>query len=264
MDQQPMEEQQFGEINHVHAETFELEYDEKRSFKKFRLLSKCSFLLYHITSILVSFSRIETNHLFVSYCIALVGMLISTSNMMRYEYAHYKIYGRIFSSLEEFKLWRSKQFPVLNYVFGGLEIMLQIYFLIDSWPLKFDTFAAYELSIGLLQIQIILLIMLGALLALFSCCMVLCSGSAIQIISSSGSQQGRLPPSPPPPPPNSLTTTIISGEHFIDLERECCICLDKNTKQWVTTRCTHAFHQECIANWTQNSTSCPVCRSNLF
>jgi len=271
MNQEPNEGPPLGERNHVHMATFEFVYDEKRSWKKCHILTKSLLLGYHITSILVSIALIETNdHLFISYCIALIGMSISTFNLIRYEYAHYKIYGRIFRSLEEFKFWRMKQLPVLNYVFKGLEIMLQIYFLIVSWPLKFDTFAAYEVSIGLLQIQVILLIMLGALMTMFSCCIAICAaGHSVQVASvtsvASSSRQVQL--HHPAPPPNTLTSTtiIISCETFTDSVRECCICLDKNTTPWITTRCMHSFHQECLAHWTQNNrTTCPVCRSNLF
>lgn len=262
MEQEPIEEQQLGERNHVPMAIFEFVYDEKRSFKKCHVLTKCMLLVYHITSIVASIPRIETNDtLFISYCIALIGMLISTLNTVRYEHAHYKIYGQIFSSLEEFKFWRRKQLPVLNYVFGGLELILQIYFLIASWPLKFDTFAAYEVSIGMLQIQVILLIMLGALMTMFSCCIAICAGHSIQITPSSRP----VPLQGAAPPPNSLTTIIISCETFTDSGGECCICLDKNTNPWVTTRCSHSFHQECIVNWTRNNrATCPICRSNLF
>ena len=267
MNQESNEEQQFGERNYVHMATFEFVYDEKRSLKKCHILTKFMLLIYHITSILVSIPLIETNdNLFISYCIALIGMSISTFNLIRYEHAHYKIYGRIFRSLEEFKFWRRKQLPVLNYVFNGLEVMLQIYFLIVSWPLKFDTFAAYEVSIGLLQIQIILLVMLGALMTMFSCCIAICAaGHSVQVASLTPSSRQVPLHGAAPPPPNSLTTIIISCETFTDSGRECCICLDKNTKPWITTRCSHSFHQECISHWTQNNrATCPVCRSNLF
>ena len=264
MEQEPIEEQQLGERNHVHMATFEFVYDEKRSFKKCHVLTKCMLLVYHTSSILVSIPLIETNNtMFVSYCIALIGMFISTCNMIRVEYAFYKIYGQIFHSLEEFKFWKLQQLPCLNYILSTVELILQIYFLFESWPLKFDKFAAYEVSIGMLQIQVILLIMLGALMTMFSCCIAICAaGHSVQVasVTPSSSRQVQLHHAVP----NSLTTIIISCETFTDSGRECCICLDKNTKPWITTRCSHSFHQECIVHWSQNNPSCPVCRSNLF
>jgi len=90
----------------AHIATFEFQYDETRSLKKSYIFSKCVLLLYHITSIVGSIPRIEINKLFISYCIALIGISISTCNLVRYEYAFYKNYGRIFRSFEEFKFWK--------------------------------------------------------------------------------------------------------------------------------------------------------------
>lgn len=247
-----------------HISTFEFVYDEKRSMKRCQLLSKCVFLLYYVTSTVADIQHVKQDHRFISYCVALTGLLISTCNMARYEYAFYKMYGQIFRSIEEFNFWKISQLPCLNYIFNALEFGLQIYFLCQSWPMNFDKFTAYEVSIGVLQLQTILLIIAYSLFAMLSCCIVLGSGFTVQVIPLSR-RAVQVPPIPPIAPPNTLVSIIISGENFIDSGRECCICLDKNTNPWVTTRCSHSFHEECVSNWTRNNHStCPVCRSNLF
>ena len=59
-----------------------------------------------------------------------------------------------------------------------------------------------------------------------------------------------------------LIPNIIAIRVYIDEENECCICMDKNTNDWVNIPCGHAFHRECISQWLRTSHTCPVCRSS--
>ncbi|KAE9614986.1 hypothetical protein Lal_00048213 [Lupinus albus] len=51
-----------------------------------------------------------------------------------------------------------------------------------------------------------------------------------------------------------------------DSARECCICLSafrNGEKLKVLPGCNHSFHCECVDNWLQNHTNCPLCRASL-
>ena len=42
---------------------------------------------------------------------------------------------------------------------------------------------------------------------------------------------------------------------------QCYICLEKNTKDHVTTLvCGHVYHTSCISNWFPENITCPTCR----
>jgi hypothetical protein len=62
----------------------------------------------------------------------------------------------------------------------------------------------------------------------------------------------------------ALFTTICNPYFFIKPDKnnkmECPICLDKNDKLWVTTRCNHRFHRDCLNEWVRISETCPICR----
>lgn len=51
------------------------------------------------------------------------------------------------------------------------------------------------------------------------------------------------------------------------LSNECAICLGEyEDHEWVKTmpNCFHVFHVSCIDTWFKTSSSCPVCRSDVF
>ena len=62
---------------------------------------------------------------------------------------------------------------------------------------------------------------------------------------------------------NINNTNTINNVIYIDDKKECCICLDKNTTEWVRTPCDHEFHKKCINDWYKTKNTCPICRSNL-
>jgi hypothetical protein len=63
---------------------------------------------------------------------------------------------------------------------------------------------------------------------------------------------------------NATVSAVQPIAVIIDNETECCICLEKNDKLWITTRCTHSFHATCVAEWMRRNPSCPVCRTNII
>ncbi|CAL0327911.1 unnamed protein product [Lupinus luteus] len=83
---------------------------------------------------------------------------------------------------------------------------------------------------------------------------------------------------PPPPPPQGLDSDLIKKlpimlyqvppEHGGGAceESECCICLGEfkdGEKVKVLPKCEHCFHCECVDEWLNHHSSCPLCRSSL-
>ena len=45
---------------------------------------------------------------------------------------------------------------------------------------------------------------------------------------------------------------------------DCPICYEEVTKGTsTTTRCKHVFHKACLERWTEEKTTCPMCRENI-
>jgi hypothetical protein len=56
-------------------------------------------------------------------------------------------------------------------------------------------------------------------------------------------------------------TTPLKGSH-----EDCAICLEPfaNDNGVTVSRCKHAFHQDCLSTWIEQSSSCPLCRQQIF
>ena len=69
--------------------------------------------------------------------------------------------------------------------------------------------------------------------------------------------------------PSSLKS-IVSNYFEIDCDTECCqICLTEYCEGDVVCwspneECVHAFHKECMLDWTVRNPRCPVCRINYL
>jgi len=46
-------------------------------------------------------------------------------------------------------------------------------------------------------------------------------------------------------------------------EEECCICMDAIESDIYKTNCKHYFHKGCMESWLENSSTCPICRSQV-
>ncbi|CAJ1395801.1 unnamed protein product [Effrenium voratum] len=53
---------------------------------------------------------------------------------------------------------------------------------------------------------------------------------------------------------------------FTGEKQQCAICLDAFQEHETLTvlRCAHFFHTQCVANWMQRATHCPLCRTCCF
>merc|ERR1712071_86813 len=57
--------------------------------------------------------------------------------------------------------------------------------------------------------------------------------------------------------------TVVSFEDTP--ESECCICMEDFTSgdYIVMTECKHVFHRSCCQEWLLQSSTCPVCRTDI-
>ena len=84
------------------------------------IFTKCLFLLFYLFSFIlcfgVCFAKTEKNKLGY-YSAILLSIILSTCNKIRYEYVHTKNYGRIFTLLNEYIVWKKQLIiPYLKYI----------------------------------------------------------------------------------------------------------------------------------------------------
>ena len=236
-------------------------YDETRIFKKMCLLLKTLGFGWYVTGAVTCVAHT----MFVPYCIMLTTMFASCCNSARYEYAFYKNHGTIFYSLEEFNEWKKQQLPKLNHAFDAAEVIIKMCFFIASWPLKLTiydnrtgAFSICELDMTVLKIHaVVTLIVYSSALLLFIClwcCFYNPNPNQI-----------------PNPTPNTSHTSQVSPTYaiYVNVNEngsnaiECCICLNQKAEPWVSTRCAHVFHRDCLTAWSQINATCPICRTGL-
>lgn len=242
-------------------------YDEKRKFNQLCLVFKMiGFIFYSRTTVIC-----VNDKLFPWFCIVSSMMFVSICNTLRYEYAFYKVYGTTFQSIDAFKEWKIQQKPHIKTVLDCIEFLIKVVYLYKSIPPL--TFGMYdenddkkfsECVFGgtLLKLHI-MVIMAGysivALLLIFICTDIVYrrmwaprQPRDAAILNSAINAQ------------NARVSAVQPIAVVIDKETECCICLEKNDKMWITTRCTHSFHATCVAEWMKRNPSCPVCRTNII
>jgi hypothetical protein len=226
----------------------EFVYNESRKCQKSLLFTKCLFLLFHLFSFGVCFENIEKNKLGY-YSATLLTIFLSTCNKIRYEYSHTANYGRIFTSPAEFVAWKKQQIiPYLKYSLDFLEYGFHILFLIQTWSFIIDfnksELILYRVSCLFLHLYTILNLFIWICVFILICSSSLFSTWSSLPENANHSQQGRI-------------------EVFVDEDIECCICMDKNSQEWIRTQCNHSFHRECLNNWTNTNNTCPICRKIL-
>ncbi len=102
-------------------------YDNKRIFAKLYVFFKSFGLIFYISTL----SACSNPDFYISMILV---MFLSTINSAHYEYAHFKRYGTIFSSLNEFKEWKKEQYPKLRIFFSSIELAIKIVFFIRTFP----------------------------------------------------------------------------------------------------------------------------------
>lgn len=202
---------------------------DNRRFQIINILIRCIFFIFDLICIAYSYNLIEINSLFYLYCATITAIFVSIANLIRYEIIYFKNKGRIFLSSQEYKLWKTANFSNIKYSFAAIEYVLKIALLFKSPLMKEENL--YYTSIFIIQLNAISIIIIFGLISIYA-----------------------------------FFTTLCNPYFCIKTDRnnkiECPICLDKNDKLWVTTKCNHRFHRECLNEWLQISNNCPICRSS--
>jgi hypothetical protein len=183
--------------------------------------------IFDIICIVYSYDSIEKNSVFYIYSSTLIAIFASISNLIRYELIYWNNKGRIFETKEEYKLWKIKNFSNIKYSFAAIESVLKIAILFKSPLMREENL--YYTSIFIMQLNAIAILLIFGLFSIYAFFTILC---------------------------NPYFCINLDKNNKI----ECPICLDKNDKEWLTTRCNHRFHRVCLNEWMKISNTCPICR----
>ena len=232
-------------------------YNETRSCAKIYIFLKSLGVAFYTSTLTTCSIGTNTNTNTLTICM-LVAMMGSLVNSMRYEYAHFKKYGQVFS-LYEFEMWKNAQWPRSRLFVSILDLGIKIAFFIEEYPPTFEFYNACHIGKSVLKIHIVVLSLLYTLFGIL-CMFVLmtfycCTSTYIphpdpDHLAAASSQTVSLTTI------NTTTTTTT----VVDNKTECCICLDKTFQPWTVLPCGHTFHRPCISTWINYHDSCPVCR----
>ena len=245
-----------GDDVNVYENHIAIVYNEKRLGAKTFIFLKTLGLAFYTTTLTTCSTQTT---LFICMIVTMAGSII---NGMRYEYAHFKKCGHVFTSPHEYKQWKASLWPKSRLFFSIIELIMKIEFFIKSFPSDITFYSACDVGQSVLKLHSLLLFILYVLLSiaftiLFGCS--LCNftfmyGNTINNGNRSNSNISNN---------NSNRSSNIDALLTIvpvDYERECCICLDKNNQSWSALPCGHTFHQTCILTWANYHQTCPVCR----
>ena len=223
-------------------------YDEKRSCKICMLFTKFIFFIFHFVSLCMCFEHIEKINI-VYYSMTILSIFMSICNNIRYEYGYIKNYGRRFASFPIFMEWnQNRKMPRFTFSLECFENVTHIVFFVKSWSIGINPFENEKLIMYRFSCLFLNLYTIIILFMLCCACIVICSIDVSSCIFSMSDV-------------NHLHQPPINV--CIDEQKECCICMDCNTQEWVETPCVHSFHRECLHGWTQTNRTCPICRSPL-
>ena len=226
-------------------------YDDRRKWSIIYTFLKLSGLIFY-TVTLHTCSKQDF------YIIMIVVMFLSTMNNIRYEYSHYKRYGTIFSSLDEFYTWKKELWPKSRIVFSTIELSIKIAFFIKIFPPQFDFKNLCEIGESIYKLHILGLFVLYFIAGAFSLCIL--SSFCCYEYSHPNSNRRRRTILLPIPIILNNSQIVINNQ-----TEECCICMDiDNTQTWVILPCSHKFHGPCISTWLNTHQTCPVCRLNII
>jgi hypothetical protein len=215
-------------------------YDNKRIFSKLYVFFKFIGLIIYISTL----SNCNNTDFYISM---IVVMFLSTINSARYEYAHYMRYGTIFSSMNEYEIWKKEQYPKLRIFFSSIEIAIKIVFFIKTYPPQCKFKNLCEIGESIFKIHILAILLIYIIAGFFSMCIIF----SFYSFDNSYNQRNRQ---------NQTISSPIPILVENSQNEECCICLDKDNSEWSILPCCHKFHKKCISKWILESQTCPVCR----
>ena len=226
-------------------------YDNRRSCSKLYVFLKLIGFLFYSTT-LTSCNK--------SDLLIMIGvMFLSTMNNARYEYTHYQRYGTVFSSIDEFKIWKNEQWPKSRAFFSIAELAIKIVYFIKTFPPQFEFNNLCNYGESIFKIHILVLFMAYSICCIFACCM-LSSFYFYDYYHRAQQAHGI---------PNihrcSDSLSLIPLISINNQNEECCICLETNLIQtWSMLPCGHKFHDSCVSTWLIAHQTCPICRLDVM
>lgn len=229
-------------------------YDDNRFFSKLYVTFKFIGLVVYSTT-LTTCERPDFFMIMIGF------MFSSTLNSLRYEYEHYRRYGTMFSSLDEFNTWKNDLWPKSRMLFSGIELAIKLGYFIKTFPPEFNFITPCEVGQSIFNIHILALFVLYIFAGTFSMCIfssVYCFDHSRRTTEIEPANEmgdtGSLPAHIP------VAAVVLSQTP----NEECCICLDVDDVQtWVILPCGHKFHGSCISRWLPVHYTCPVCRLHI-
>ncbi len=204
-------------------------FENKKNYQISIISIRCIFFIFDIFCIIYSFESIEKNLFFTHYCLTLFTIFISIVNLIRYEYINRKNIGRIFSSLEEYNSWQNSNHKNIKYLIAIFEYSFKITLTIHALIIK--PINLYTISIIIIQLNTVFNFIGFVIIMVY-----LFFTSILEFYKSK------------------------QPKNILD---ECPICLDKDNKIFITTKCNHKFHEDCFYRWVNINSSCPICREKI-
>ena len=214
-------------------------YDNRRIFAKLYVFFKFIGVIFYTISLQTCYNP----NFFIGM---IAAMFLSTINSARYEYAHFKRYGTIFSSVNEFEEWKKRLYPKSRILFSMVEISIKIVYFIDIFPPVCEFRNLCEIGESIFKIHILAILMIYIIMAVFFICF-LCS--CYRHDNSHRQQTISL----------SIPILVVNSQN-----EECCICIDKGNTSWSMLPCGHKFHGPCISKWLLTNQTCPICRLHMI
>ena len=214
-------------------------YDNKRICSKLYVIFKTIGLIFYAYSL----TYCDNNKYYIGI---IVAMFLSVINSMRYEYAHFKHYGTIFNSINDFEEWKNSLYPKSRIFFSMIELLIKIVYFARIFPPVCVFNNLCEIGESIFKIHVIIILMIYIIAVIISI-FFLCSFHNIDIAHHSQSIII----------PNIILVSNNQNE-------ECCICMDIGiTNSWSMLPCGHKFHKDCILPWIQTNHTCPICRIHI-
>ena len=216
-------------------------YNDKRICAKLYVFSKFIGLIFYT----VTLPKCYNPDFYIGM---IVAMFLSLMNSVRYEYAHIKRYGTLFSSIIEYNYWKKELLPKSKMFFEIIELSIKIAYLAKIFPPQFYYNNLCEIGESIFKIHILVLFCIYIISGIFSIAL---------LCMINYNDYSRPVPIVNQHYMNPFLIPIILNNNQTE---ECCICLDDNIYEWSILPCGHKYHTKCVSEWLNSNQTCPICR----